>query len=1165
MRSQIFINQIRAVLLVTFACQLSFSLAGDGPNRNFEHITTQDGLSSGLVTAIAQDPAGFLWIGTQSGLNRYDGSGIHTYYARDQDPSSLSHNAIWSLAIDSQNRMWVGSRGGLDLYLPVNNSFLQTDVRAEVRAILEIEIGLLWLGTSDGLFQYDEKSNTLSVIPELNGLTVRCLVRDSLDRIWICTQENGLFYASKVELETTVERIPPKTLSASYIRGVAVDSDNGLWIGTYDTGLVHLDRDLQRSDLPINTGQSLSAKRVRSVLMSESGSLLVGSDAGIRVISPEGKTEVGHFRIAQSAAKFVNNSALTLFEDSGKNLWIGTFDGLARTTASKLPFEWIRTPEPSNNLITIYKNQAGGLYGGHFLGLLSWNENLVPNKKFPKPKWLPGPRVSSFAEQGGYLWVGSMANGLVRRNLRTEETLYFRNEPDDFSSLSSDRITKILVDEENQLWVSTYGGGVNLLLSDGSFRRFPDDTNPAGHFSSMLCLDIEMDASGNLWIATDGGGLIVMDSVTGDTRTYRHGSTQLVSDFLTDVELGEKGAWIGSVDNGLSFVRFDSPSVTNPHFGQFQGRPVYSLLEVDSQNLWFSAQNSIYRLGIVSGELERYDASHGIQPGELNANVSTILEDGRVVFGGSGGITVFDPSLVEKNKNIPRLIIEGVDLDNSGYMSTAGKEGGVQVDYLNRSIKIQFAALDYRAPEKNRYKYKLEGFDSDWVDNGTDRDATYTNLEPGEYIFRVIGSNNDGVWNTEGASLPITVQPAPWVTWWAYALYALIGVVCYYTYHRWNFRRVNRDSERVFNERLAMYLFSLNHTDECVFNADIEERIIFVNTPAVQVFDKHIGHLQASNFFELIFKSEEEGVEARTRLSAEGRYKGEVEYETDAGDKVLEVNLSKFDDPSERVSYIGVVRDVTASTKDRQVKEGLLQRAALEMQERKKQLERDAKLAEAEIISLKQASDEKAGLLRDIHDRVNENLLMLNSLLNIQASKIKDSLTLGLLDDSQQRVMALSLVHENILGGEDVRGVAMQSYLDALTSRLHRRFAPEGLNILLNLVVDDIALDIEQAVPCGMIINELVINSLVHGFAEKKFGSGNLSILLEDMGRDCALTVSDDGCGMPMDLSVEGSMGLEIVTILSLQLGGNMKRVGGPGTTFEIRFPLMRKQRVSNE
>ncbi|MFZ8977538.1 MAG: ligand-binding sensor domain-containing protein, partial [Pseudohongiellaceae bacterium] len=154
MRSQICIKQIRAVLLVTLACQLSFSLASDGPNRNFEHITTQDGLSSGLVTAIVQDPAGFLWIGTQSGLNRYDGSGIHKYYARDQDPSSLSHNAIWSLAIDSQNRMWVGSRGGLDLYLPIQDSFLRTDVSAEVRAILEIEIGVLWLGTSDGLFQY---------------------------------------------------------------------------------------------------------------------------------------------------------------------------------------------------------------------------------------------------------------------------------------------------------------------------------------------------------------------------------------------------------------------------------------------------------------------------------------------------------------------------------------------------------------------------------------------------------------------------------------------------------------------------------------------------------------------------------------------------------------------------------------------------------------------------------------------------------------------------------------------------------------------------------------------------------------------------------------------------------------------------------------------------
>ena len=1145
-----------AILLLLQLLVTESLCASLGSNRKLDFFGASDGLSHGLITSLAQDNSGYIWVGTQNGVNRFDGYEFESYFSEPDDPASLTHSFVWSIYSDSLGNIWIGTRNGLNLYLKESNSFEQYLMDREVRVIHELDSSHFLIGTTSGLVRWSKETGVSPVLNDKITSTVRCIVDDGDGRMWVCTEDEGLLAVQVLDGEFKVAAQALGVLNDSHIRALGVDKSGNLWVGTYDNGLYFVANDLTQI-IPIdNEARSAAYKRIRSLMVASNGDVFVGSDSGLRRICSETRAVLEEFEGLESTS--VNRLA----EDRGGTLWLGTFGGIVHTRLENLHFKWIRPRDRGHTFMSFFEPIPGTLISGTSKGFVIWTDNFANESLVTSADiGLVDSRISSVVGYKDEIWFGTMAHGLYRStSVHGPLGTVYRSVEGDDTSLSSNSVSALHVDSEGALWVATYGGGVNRYLGDGKFRRFPDDTNPEGVFSSLLVLAIESDDEGNLWLATDGGGVIRLDKATGNTTVFRSDSSKaaIASDFNTSLEVTSEGVWVGSINHGLSFIDSRNGKVERVLDAELGRVPILGIVKDRHGDLWISNPNGIARYSISSGGFHQFDSSHGVQPFGLAGNVEAVLDGGKIVFGGINGVTVFSPSGVSLNGNLPPVSITNVRLDGE-MVQLAASGSQLSLPYWKRSLVVQFAALDYFEAKKNLYKYKLEGFDPDWIDNGTDRDATYTNLGPGEYTFRVIGSNNDGVWNTEGASLPITVQPAPWATWWAYALYFLLIAALYYSYHRWNSLRAMRDSEKLFNQRLAMYLFSLNQTDECVFNADVQERIIFVNTPAVKVFDRHIGHLKSSPLFEVIFQSEDERSEARAKLDAEGRYKGEVRYEVDGCEKVLEVNLSKFDDPADDVSYVGVVRDVTAAVSERQAKEKELQRAALEIQERKEMLERDTSNSEAENLLLAEDIRVKDELLRNIHDRVNDNLLMLNSLLNIQASKIKDPLTLSLLDDSQQRVMALSLVHENILDGKGVRGVAMRSYLDALTSRLHRRFAPDGVNILLNLVVDDIVLDIEQAVPCGMIVNELVINSLVHAFADKKFGSGNLSILLEDMDLDGVLTVSDDGCGMPLDLSAGDSMGMEIVTILSLQLGGRLKRVGGPGTTFEIRFPITRR------
>lgn len=489
------------------------------------------------------------------------------------------------------------------------------------------------------------------------------------------------------------------------------------------------------------------------------------------------------------------------------------------------------------------------------------------------------------------------------------------------------------------------------------------------------------------------------------------------------------------------------------------------------------------------------------------------------------------------------------------------------LDYSDSSLAVEVSALDFSRFEKSQYKFKLEGFDEKWVRNDAGRDVTYTNLDPGKYTLRVLGSNKDGVWSEWELKIPILVNAPPWATWRAYVIFVVFACSLLYLSFQYINRRERKEADERFNDRLRLYLSSLDETLECVFNASPAGLVLFANNTAWPMLGKEPSEIIGFPLFEILFQNEQERSAARSHLDDAGSYLAEIPFEMNDGlEKVLEVSISTVDQPGVDVAYVGVARDVTEKSAAREQLQKERDDLAKKIIDLSEELGKTKEEAEGLRQNLVKSSEEKDRLLREIHARVNDNLHMLTSLLSIQTSKTVDPALVRILEDNQQRVKTVSLAHEHLHDAADLHGVDMAAYVDSLASAIYRAFQPGAVKIHFQKFVDEGTMDIEQAVPCGLIINELLTNSLEHGYAEKKHGSGKVSLSFEKTPRDFVLTVSDDGRGIPVDFNPRAgnSMGLEIVSILTDQLDGEFKFIGGLGTTFEVRFPVYNWSRMKS-
>ncbi len=799
--------------------------ADPGPLK-FEHLSLQEGLSQSSVYAIAQDSQGFLWFGTQDGLNKYDGYDWTVYRHASDDPDTLSHSVISTLYQDQEGTLWIGTDGGgLNRFDPDTGQFVHYRAQPDgsglsgdyIRAILQDREGTLWVGTcGSGLNRFDRTKGRFKHYHHkpgdsrtLSSETLSVLYEDRAGTLWVGTSDGGL---NRFDRDTgqfiRYQHDPddPHSLSSNDIAAIYEDREGRFWVGTDDGGLNRLDR---------TTGQaihyrhdpddpySLSDDAVSAIHQDREGTLWIGTfGGGLNVLDPGSESQTGRARFfhyqndLDDERSLSSDFILSIWEDQMGVLWIGTHGGgINKLNLLAKPFvHYQARPQDdgglSNNVVwAIYEDQAGILWvGSNGGGLDRFDRSsgqVTHYRHAPNEPHSLGNNVvrAIYEEPDGTFWLG-LDDGKVDRFDRSSGRFVH------YQLDTSASVPTIHRDAKGQLWVGSFGGG--LYWFDASADRFVH-YKQALHLSHCLSSeyvhDIYEDPDGVLWLATIGGGLNKFEPgqkrLTHYMRDDAHPDS-LSNNNLLSIHQGQAGTlWIGTQGGGLN--QFDPGTETFTHYREQDGLAndvVYGILEDAQGYLWLSTNRGLSRFDPQRETFRNYDVSDGLQSNEFNGGAYFQSQSGEMFFGGINGFNTFFPEALEDNRQAPPVVITAFKKFNQTVRSDLANGEQIELSYQDNFVSFEFAALDYAAPEQNQYAYMMEGLDPDWVEAGTRRHVDYPDLKPGHYTFHVKGSNSDGVWNESGTSIHITITPPFWATWWFRGGMLLLLVAGVWVAHR---------------------------------------------------------------------------------------------------------------------------------------------------------------------------------------------------------------------------------------------------------------------------------------------------------------------------------------------------------------------------------------------
>ncbi|MEM8768836.1 MAG: two-component regulator propeller domain-containing protein [Pseudomonadota bacterium] len=810
---------------VLWLCSLT-GLAAAAPldAARFQRLSVEQGLSQSVVQAVAQDSRGFIWIGTQQGLNRFDGHEFLSYFNQPGDPDSLSHDWIWDLHFDRRGVLWIGSNGGLDRLDLDSGSVAPVVTRQDselgatpVRVITEDDQGNLWIGTDGGgVVRFEPDTGALQRFAQDGGddalasNRVKALHIDGDGFVWIGTDGGGLS-----RLDPLSERVVRVELPGNdgRVRAITSDKQGDVWVATTERGLYRLQAGGAFKAHYMAEGGGLSSNAIRVLLHDDLGNLWVGTDStGLnRFDSATNSFEV--LRHQPANAFSLNTDHITaLFQDRGGVLWVGTHVGLNTWNPHVGGFLTYRQRggaenQLSNNWIASFAEAADGrLYvataggGVNVVDLDSGEAELLGPQA--EPDGLADDRVMALAvAPDGALWAGTRAGGLGRYDQATDRWKSYRHDPDDPQSLPSDGVTSLLFDATGSLWVGTYGGGLGRFLPElDAFENFQKDPTVATSLCSDRILALHQGRQGGIWLGTHWDGLCRLDPVTGTFIQFRHDpedATSLSSDSAWAVSEDAAGnLWVGTADAGLSVWRHGDRQrgiVRFQRIGVADGLPsnvVYGVLPEPSGRVWASGSRGLASVELETGAIRRFGIGDGLQSNEFNHGAQFRAADGRLIFGGVSGFNAFYPRTIQGNSYAPPVALTRFLLHNQPTSLDSLRDAGGLVTFnsKDRLISFEYAALDFTDPRGIEYRHRLDGFDEEWVGDNKRRSATYTNLSPGDYLFRVIATNKDGVQSEAEFQVPFRVQPPLWATWWAQTGYAvailLVGLIFYRAYAR---------------------------------------------------------------------------------------------------------------------------------------------------------------------------------------------------------------------------------------------------------------------------------------------------------------------------------------------------------------------------------------------
>ena len=820
----------------------------------FDHLTSVEGLSSNIINCVIMDYQGYVWIGTNDGLDRYDGYSVKEYINTVDDSTSLHNNEIFTLYEDNDSNLWIGTRSSIDLYDRKTDRFqhfyafgLDSDNFGHaITSISQYDDSTLWMGTIDiGIYILNTNNFSWKYLPlksvnhpDKNIIRVKSIYKDYMGNMWVGTLDNGLLKyipEKNAFYSYTYDPGSSNTISSNNIYAITDDPLSGnIFFGTYGGGLnIYNPKTEKFVKYTFKDSPNNSQINFVKALVFHDGKLWVGTDgSSIKIVNFKTDNVLSLDPDYSRDYTLLNNGITCLYKDNQNNLWVGHYQGgvdIYKSNRKKFIHEYSNAALSGrfgiDRIYSILEDSKGNLWIGSDLGRFefidrSTNKSKVYFRRISEESGIPQNSLVTqtiFEDKNHNMWFGFYHGGMGVLNSTTGKFRYFLHDPKNPNSLINNNIYAITSDSFGYIWIATNGGGVDVYNPcTGKFKNY--SMNDSSNFANDWVRPIYEDSGKTIWIGTYWG---LSKYIRSEDRfiTYRNipDDTTSINDniVLSICEDSNHTLWFGT-SRGLN--RYNKKQDNFTAFTMKDGLPnnvINGILEDGKGNLWLSTDKGLSKFDPVNKTFKNYDFQDGLQGNSFIRGSYCKGQDGKLYFGGMNGYTFFYPDSIKEDTFPPQVLISEVSVFNEPLKIGEDYNGRVilkenlsnkshlHLKYNENQISITFIGFQYTSPKGIRYSYYLDGVDKAWNNSGADhRKITYSNLTPGEYKFYVKAANKDGVWSNNTATLAFTITPPYWMTTWfrILVIIAIIGSIYFFISLR--LKMINRQ-KKLLEERVA--------------------------------------------------------------------------------------------------------------------------------------------------------------------------------------------------------------------------------------------------------------------------------------------------------------------------------------------------------------------------
>nr|WP_321354552.1 two-component regulator propeller domain-containing protein [uncultured Draconibacterium sp.] len=821
-------KRLCCLLIFNFAL-LSYAFSRE---LTFSNYSINEGLSQSVVNCLFQDSLGYIWVGTQNGLNRFDGEHFRIYRYLPNDSFSLSNNWIYAISEDRQGNLWIGTKGGLNKYLREKDCFerinyntgYDPEVSTHSYNNLLLSNGKMLVHTPPVISVFEPEAQQFSHFqsdvlfdPAIKDVQLPVL-EDREGTLWTgCTE--GIAVFSFPEEEFTCYPFlysSGDTVEQANVTELFQDSKSRIWAGTTE-GLYLFNREkkgFEEHVFALTSSEEFSFSTcIRSIVENQSGQLIVGTEGnGIFILTEES----GQYFIENLTSEnsgLAHNIVQSLLIDKSENLWVGTLAGISKTDLKMDKFRLFRdgnsptSVDLQGNVIAgMLKNDDGKLWIGNWgqgLNIVDPENNEVEHFSSQESgsHYLPNDFVHVvFKDQEGVIWLGTRDGISIWNEQKRlfEDWRQFFNRPD-WPALENTRIYHIIQDTNDRFWIGTSVGVFLVAQKSDEVIRFDQQEEGSRKISSNLIYTLLEDSDGLIWMATIGG-LDVYNPATDKLIYYNKAEGELSSDFVISLcEDSRRRIWIGT---NAALNIFDKNTQQFSYLDEKDGLPsnyIYEIVEDKNQDLWFATGNGLCRYNLDKNEIQVFTPEDGLQSSEFNLRAAFCADDGELLFGGMNGFNTFYPDSLKGNPYVPTIVFTAFTTTSNNQQReiNIATESKVVLKHDVQSFTVEFAALEFTNAHKNNYAYKMEGISNEWNEIANRKFVPFFALPAGEYTFSVKGSNNDGVWNQERVSLQIVVLPPWWRSKTAYLSYFILIIIGIWLFIKLRERRLQQEKVRL--------------------------------------------------------------------------------------------------------------------------------------------------------------------------------------------------------------------------------------------------------------------------------------------------------------------------------------------------------------------------------